>query len=592
MANVTESLPSADGGSARCAGRRKRAQWLIPLALLALFVVTALASRIVDSARLGGRRAAASDLGATPVQGGVFRYPLFQPVHTLDPAQAVFSVDVMLVQQLYDGLTAFDQHLNVVPAIAKFWEISPDGRTYTFELRENARFHDGRKVTADDCVFSFERLLTPGLNEHNYHYFSRIEGATEFHEGRARHVSGLRAVNPSTFQISFVTPFVPALSVLSMYSSKILPKEELQEAGDAAFFRAPIGTGAFQFARWVGPPEDPSVPVVDGVRQGLRLEANLAYFEGRPHLDALVFRAIWNSKDFEGESRPLNEVADCLETNDVERYADWVSVEADRLLALRYLYFPNHVPPYDDPRVRRAINYALDKRSFLDSHRVTAGIPAATGVVPPGIPGFVPKESHYRKDLETARELLREAGYPGGKGLPPLELPVLRNAYLPMDPGTEAKEGCLVSCLREVGVEVRVVRTKRVVTPDDPSFRGRAILRENTWYADFPDPDNFLRPLFHSTGYMNQFGYENPEVDRLLDQVWSETSYTTRNKLYHRIEAQILEDAPIIPTDYGRLRYLLRPNVRGFKLSPLGAPYIKMKNIWLAEEGPASEVEL
>jgi ABC-type transport system substrate-binding protein len=91
---------------------------------------------------------------------------------------------------------------------------------------------------------------------------------------------------------------------------------------------------------------------------------------------------------------------------------------------------------------------------------------------------------------------------------------------------------------------------------------------------------------------MNTFGYSNPEVDRLLEQVWSETSYTARNKLYHRIEAIVLEDAPIIATDYGRLRYLLRPNVRGFEVTPLGTPYIKLKDVWFAEEGGASEVEL
>ena len=132
----------------------------------------------------------------------------------------------------------------------------------------------------------------------------------------------------------------------------------------------------------------------------------------------------------------------------------------------------------------------------------------------------------------------------------------------------------------------------RVMDVDDPQFRGRAMLGVSTWFADFPDPDNFLRPLFHSKGYMNTFGYRNAEVDRLLDQVWSETSYSARNELYHQIETLILKDAPIIPSDYGRLRYLLRPSIRGFTLTPLGAPYLKMKDIWFAEEEAGPEVEL
>jgi peptide/nickel transport system substrate-binding protein/oligopeptide transport system substrate-binding protein len=591
MTEASEPSFHEEGSPGRNHASVKRA-FLIPAALLVLFLVTALATRLVKEEALRADLAKSGDREGRPTQGGVFRYPLLYPIHTLDPAQAVYQTDVMLVQQLYDGLTAFDKHLNVAPALAKFWEISPDGRTYTFELRSDARFHNGRRVVAEDCVFSFERLLTRGLNEHNYHYFSRIEGAEAFHEGRARRVSGLEAIGETTFRIRFVTPFVPALSVLSMYSSKILPKREVLDSGDL-FFEAPIGTGAFQFSRWIEPAEDPGVPLLKGVRQGIRLEANPQYFEGRPNLDAVTFRAIWNSKDHEGEARPLHEVADCLDTNEVERYLDWVSVEADRLLALRYLYFRNHVPAYDDPRVRRALNLALDRRSFLDAGGITAGIPAATGVVPPGIPGFIPKETTPGQNLEKARELLAEAGYPGGKGLPPLLLPVLREGegMYPREAASHARDGCLVACLSKVGVEVRRVEVDRVVAVDDPAFRNRAVLLDRTWNADFPDPDNFLRPLFHSRGYMNTFGYSSPEVDRLLDQVWSETSYSARNKLYHYIEELILQDAPIIPTDYGRLRYLVRPNVRGFYLTPLGAPYIKLKDVWLAEEG-RSEVPL
>jgi oligopeptide transport system substrate-binding protein len=579
-----EDASSTDRGK----NNRRLSNWLIPGVLLVLFVATAFATRLVKTRHPPHAGVASEDVGQVPVQGGVFRYPLFHPIRTLDPARAVFSIDVMLVQQIYDGLTAFDKHLNIVPALARFWEISPDGRTYTFELRDDAKFHNGRAVTAEDCVFSFERLLTKGLNEHNYHYFSRIEGAEDFREGRSKSVAGLKALDKKTFQIRFVTPFVPALSVLSMYSSKILPKKELLEEGEA-FFSHPIGTGAFEFARWIGPTEDAGVPTVDGVRQGLRLEANQQYFDGRAHLDAIVFRAIWNKRGYEGEARPLHEVADCLETNEVDSYMNWVPVEADRLLALRYLYFPNRVPPYDDRRVRLAINYALDKRSFLDAHRITAGIPAASGVVPPGIPGFIPKESHRAQNLDEARRLLAEAGYPDGKGLPPIEIPVLKRYG---DPGVVARDGCLVACLSKIGVEVKLVELDRIVDITDPSFRGHAMLGVATWIADFPDPDNFLRPLFHSKGYMNTFGYRNPEVDRLLDQVWSETSYSARNELYHHIESLILKDAPIIPTDYGRLRYLLRPSVRGFTMTPLGAPYLKMKDIWFAEEEAGSEVEL
>ena len=169
MAETSEPplRPFQEGAGERL--RPARRVWLIPGVLLALFFLTAFATKLVKEDALRARLAENDDPASRPVQGGVFRYPLLEPFHTLDPAQAVYKMEVMLVQQIYDGLTAFDRHLRVVPALAKFWEISPDGRTYTFELRENARFHNGRRVTAEDCVFSFERLLTKGLNEHNYH---------------------------------------------------------------------------------------------------------------------------------------------------------------------------------------------------------------------------------------------------------------------------------------------------------------------------------------------------------------------------------------------------------------------------------------
>jgi peptide/nickel transport system substrate-binding protein/oligopeptide transport system substrate-binding protein len=571
----------------------RRTYWIVPGVLLGLFVLTAFATRLVKKEALYGG-ASPADL-MEPVQGGVFRYPLFSTIRTLDPAKAVFRDDVTLVQQLYDGLTAFDEHLNVVPALAKFWEISADGMTYTFELRADARFHNGRRVTAEDCVFSFERLLTPGKNEANYHYYSRIVGAEDFRAGRADHVEGLEAVDEDTFVLRFNTPFVPALSVLSMYASKILPKEEFLEQGDD-FFLAPIGTGAFQFSRWIEPDEDPGVPRAYGLWQGIRLEANGLYFAGRPHLDAVVFRFAGNSPDYDGEPRPFHEVADILESSNILEYGDWVRVETNQLLALRYLYFPN-VAPYDDPRVRLAVNFALDKRSFLDAHRSTAGMEAARGIVPPGIPGFIPRESLPGQDLERAKELLADAGFPGGHGLPPLELVVLRDERSPRNPVAAAQENCLKFCLSEVGIELVLVPVRSFAGSVLERFADRPVLREDVWFADFPDPDNFLRTLFHSSGPRNEFAYENQEVDRLLDQVWSETSYSKRNELYHDIEERVLNDSPIIPLDYERLRYFLRPNVRGFKITPLGAPYIELRDVWLDEEPTAprareSQVEL
>jgi peptide/nickel transport system substrate-binding protein/oligopeptide transport system substrate-binding protein len=514
------------------------------------------------------RQAAAEENGTAPIQGGILHIPLDGSIWTFDPARAERTAEIGVVEQIFDGLTAFDENLNVVPALARYWEISDEGKVYTFELRPDARFHNGRPVTAEDCVYSFQRLVTPGLNSNNYDYYSRIEGAREFREGLAKNVSGLRALDEKTFQIRFSSPFVPALSVLSMYSSKVLPKHEILEKG-AEFFMEPIGTGPFRFSRWIGRDEDPTVPFYKGIPQALRLEANRNYFGNEPYLDAVTFRYM---------DTPLHERFDFIPYI-VENQVGWSSIEADRLLAVWYFVLPNHVEPYSDPRVRRALSYAMDKRRYLDSSLDTAGAPAADGIVPPGIPGFPPVKSTYKRNLERAKGLLAEAGYPDGRGIPPIELLVDES-----DMASVARRQCLKDCLAEIGIKLKERKADHWLMERDPELEGYPVMTVRGWIADFPDPDNFLRPLFHSTSPLNFAGYSNPEVDRLLDQAWAETSYSARNKLYHKIETIVLQDSPVIPLYYGKSRFLVRPNVRGLRISPMGLPYLKLNRVWLSED--------
>lgn len=577
-------MSSKDALETKPSRRSTPGSWLIPLGLLTVGLITASAFFLANSTSPSGTTVPAADI-ARPTRGGVLRVPLDSTLMTLDPARAEWAPEIMVIQQIYDGLTALDEHLNVVPALARYWEISHDGKIYTFELRDDAFFHNGRPVTAEDCVYSFERLLTPGLNTNNYHYFSRIEGAREFREGLATHVSGLRALDEKTFQIRFASPFVPALSVLSMFCSKVLPKTELLEKEDE-FFMAPIGTGPFRFSRWIDREEDPTVPFAYGISQALRLEANPNYFGSGPYLDAVVFRSLANAPGTE-QARPLSETFDYLPYmgKELGEKAGWVAGGPVKLLSLRYLVLPTDVPPYNNPRVRLALSYALDKEEYLDLSPRTAGSAAASSIVPPGIPGFLPVEDAPEKNLERAKSLLAEAGYPDGKGLPPLEV-----FFYPSQDG--AQRDSLERCLAHVGLKLKEMPEDQWIEERDGDHRGRPTLQLSGWIADFPDPDNFLRPLFHSTSPVNLSRYHNPEVDRLLDQVWSETSYSLRNKLYHKIENLVLRDAPVIPLYYDSLRYLIRSKVRGLSISPMGPAYIQLNRVWLSDEETTAPADL
>jgi ABC-type oligopeptide transport system substrate-binding subunit len=146
------------------------------------------------------------------------------------------------------------------------------------------------------------------------------------------------------------------------------------------------------------------------------------------------------------------------------------------------------------------------------------------------------------------------------------------------------ERACLKGCLSKIGISVNFLKARRRIERDEPALAGRPTLLWRGWVADFPDPDNFLRPLFHSQSPVNVSAYRNPQVDQLLDRAWTETSYIARIDLYRDIERRILADSPIIPVHYGRTRVLVQPDTRGFSLSQLGFHYVPTHKIWLANQ--------
>jgi ABC-type transport system substrate-binding protein len=178
--------------------------------------------------------------------------------------------------KVLDGLVQFDAHLKPIPAIAEFWETSRDGLTWTFTLRRGVKFHHGREVTAHDFVYSFSRLLQLGSPGPVANFFTHIQGATDFMQGKAKGVEGLKAIDRYTLQIVLEEPYMPALAVLGLTNAAVVPQEEVERLGDR-FGRFPVGAGPFKFTRW-----EPKQEIV--------LEAHEDYYEGRPFLNAVLFK--------------------------------------------------------------------------------------------------------------------------------------------------------------------------------------------------------------------------------------------------------------------------------------------------------------
>jgi oligopeptide transport system substrate-binding protein len=507
--------------------------------------------------------------------GGEYRVPLASEPVTLDPALYTDIYAMNVAANIFDGLVEFDKNLNVVPAIAKVWKISRDHRTYTFRLRKGVRFHNGREVKADDFVFSFSRILSPEIKSPAASFFLNIVGAKEFREGKRKEVTGLTALDSYTLKVELEEPFAPFLSILAMINAKVVPKEAMSPD----FGKQPVGTGPFRFRSW-----DPGKDIV--------LEANQGYFEGRPYLDSLRFRIYPNiewEKIFADFEKGLLEQS-IVPSNRYElvisdaSYRKRYKLISKPQLNLVYIGMNAKAEPFKDHRVRQAIYYAVDRQKITQEITKRGSVPAR-GVLPPGIAGFDPNFRGYPYNPKKALELLAEAGYPEGRGLAPIEIWTVSKGE-----SVRKELEAYKNYLAKVGLELvpRVAENwKEFLALIN---KKKVQMFYAAWYADYPDADNFLYVLFHSKSRINRMGYNNPEVDELLEQARIEKDYMQRVELYRDIQKRVMREAPIICQHVNSFSYLFQPWVKGVKLSHLGATYLRFKDIWFDQHKSAGNL--
>jgi len=500
----------------------------------------------------------------SPTYGGVYRRPLDYNPKSLDPALSIDINSVAVIQQVFDGLVQFDKTLNVIPAIAKSWKISSDGLTYTFFLRKSVKFHNGREVTAKDFVYSFTRLLDPGIRSTSSDFFGKILGADEFRSKKAKEVKGITADDNHTLRIVFSEPYAPFLSILAMKGAKVVPKEEVEKPG-AEFAKSPTGTGPFRFT---------------SMQEGeeIILESNRDYFEGRPYLDKIIFKIFQGSlrekmfKEFKTGALDESFVPP-EEMENAARETRFLFVQKP-ILSLRFYGFNLRSKPLDSQKLRKAINCGIDKGAIISEiHKNQLNL--AKGILPPGMPGYDPTKIVYPFNEARALKLLSEAG----ESQPTLEI------------WSASKSEAAEKELYEIKAQLSRIGIQANINFETNWQNFTSMLSENkvpvfiyAWYADFPDPDNFLGTLFHSRSQYNYTGYNNPRVDRLLDRARGERDYLKRMQTYRDIEELIMEDAPILPMVNNLFQMAYQPYVKGLEVNALGAPYIPMKKIWLQNQ--------
>ena len=497
--------------------------------------------------------------------GGTLRAVFGADPPTLDPAQASDTTSSAVIRQVFDGLLELDQKLVPTGALAQSWTVSPDQRVYTFKLRPGVRFHNGRVLAAADVKYSFERAAKgkrPWV-------FEKITGARAFMRGGAAEITGIRVVDPLTVELRLDRPFAPFLHLMAYDAASIVPREEVEQRG-GGFASHPVGTGAFRFASWR---RDDQVV----------LERFADHFRGPAHLDRVVFRII------PAEITRYNEYrAGQLDLTDIPT-GQCRAVQADRELKTHAAIWPTlgtHAvrfnverAPFTDVRVRRAIAHAIDPAIIVD--RLLEGcVHAAQGILPPALPGYSADVRRLPFDRERARALLREAGFPGGKGLPAVSY------HFNTSDANQRIAEVLQAQLKEIGIPLALRRldwAAHIKLVDE----GTAGFFRQGWIADYPDPENFLTVLFHSRNAGaagNTSRYRNPAADRQLDEADAMAPGPARFKHYHDVERIVIDEAVWVSLYHYASRALIRPQVKGLERSALSsAPEFlaPLRKVWL-----------
>jgi oligopeptide transport system substrate-binding protein len=496
----------------------------------------------------------------------VFHYNQINQVTSLDPAFARTQANMWVIDHLYNGLVYLDDSLNVIPCLAKRWQISPDGLHYTFFLQNDVFFHDnacfangkGRKMTASDIAYTFYRLIdTTTVNSPGSWIF----------KGRVRTKNPFEAVNDTTFVLHLAKPFRPMLGILTMQYCCIVPQEAV-DFYKKDFRKNPVGTGAFHFKKWLEnqglfllknenyweyDTVGQRLPYLDGVRISFMPDRKTAYLEMmRGKLDYMVGieSSIVNellTADGELQPKQLGKIQ-LIKTPYLN--SEYLGINMD--------FKDRKADPLSIKKVRQALNYGFDRELMLRTFRNSMGKPATSGFSPRGLPSFDDKTIGYAYNPQKARQLLAEAGYPNGKGLPTIQLLLVKD-YLDL---------CtyIARQWEDLGIKVQldVMETatmrERMVRGTTPFFRG-------SWIADYPDAESFYT-VFYSKNPAppNYTHFKNAEFDRLYEAALEENDDQKRYALYQQIDKVLIEECPVIFLFYDESSRFARHNIKGITL--------------------------
>ena len=492
----------------------------------------------------------------------VFRYNQINPITSLDPAFARNQSNMWAIQTLFDCLVDVDDSLQIVPALAKSWTISPDGLHYTFTLRNNVYFHNntcfpngkGRQMIAADVVYSFNRIIdsltvnSPG----SWIFKGRIAAKAPF-----------EAPNDSTFVLNLAKPFRPMLGILTMQYCSIVPKEAI-DYYQKDFRKNPVGTGPFRFKKWLEnqglfmiknenywdfDENGTRLPYLDGVRVAFMPDRKTAYLEMmRGKLDFMsgIESSVVNELlTVDGEMQP--------------KHLGKLQLIKTPYLNTEYFGINMSLPPFASPlsikKVRQALNYGFDRQQMLRTLRNSMGKPASNGFTPRGLPSFNDKVMGYDYNPDKARRLLLEAGFKNGENLPPIKL-MTNKDYLDLCTFISRQ-------WEDLGIKTSV-DVMESATLREMMTKGTAPFFRASWIADYPDAESFYT-VFYSKNPAppNYTRFKNAAFDELYESSLSENDDAKRYAIYQQMDAILIDQAPVIFLFYDESSRFAKADIEG-----------------------------
>ncbi len=556
---------------------------------------------VTDGSDSSGQRASKKD--SKYIYGGVLKIAQNERFVTLFPADVEDAISSKMVSQIHDGLVKLStKDLSVLNSIADNWSVDESQTVYTFTLKDNVYFHNdacfpggkGRKVTALDFKYSFELLTTNETSQNTHLFKDRIVGASDYLEGKASEISGIQAIDDKTLKITIVKPQSSFIYLLALPNSAVIAHEAFDKYGN----KMTVGAGAFKYVK----------PASDS---DLYLSYNENYYakdeDGNqlPYLDSIIFRYVptkmselemFRTKDISFlYGLPTSKIAEVVADNiaNFKNKPPQTILIREPEMITQYYEFNAQIPPFDNLKVRQALNYAVNRERLINNILNGQGTIGDKGITPM-IKSFGDYNFNaingYSYKPELARQLLKEAGYPNGEGFPPVRLEINLGGNIHKLVATELQ----YQFFDILGIHVEVEQVSFADKVEHSKY-GKSEMFRSAWVADYPSPESFLSVFYgenvpatmNEPSNLNTMRYKNEVFDSLYVKGTQTVNKADREEYFSKAEGIMMEESPVIILWYQENYTLYHSEVRNFYYNAM--EYFDFSGVYMKE---ATEEEI